>query len=355
MRLVVTMALVTAGCGGGGAKPPPAAGVPGQGNEEAASLTDQTEQAINASEDVASAVFEGVSPTHQIQQPITAPVITSSCKPGDRAATADLTDHGEGTTNVMRGSLTQTSTVSINGAQSQVWKAPPGEAAGGVGCDERLRRVVVRWSDPTVVDGLSMAVKGNESQTRRVVAVDTARGLSRTVQADSNHDGTRHTVFSAPTVTSSALTLTKSISYQLQRGRTYTNTLGDATTFTSTITASEASPLTVTVTRAPAPPFALQSEVVNGALTATKVEDKSVVNLTLANVTYDLTQANTAKCQPVSGTVTGTSRPASGAPATFTIKFGDTSVASGVSISWNGGAAVEYDQYNGRDCDLARS
>ena len=287
-------------------------------------------------------------------------------KPATGNAEVVWTRTGTGTLTKTLPRTTRVTTVVGKGSETRDWVAPSGKT---VSCNNAGAAVRVDWSDTSVVNGLTMTATVDRSHEISTVFTVTKTSATYTLVNNNATKGKRVVTWATPTVAAASgtttITMNKSITLDHTTTVTRTPAIGSATvTKTTGVKTDDGAPLSVSVVRSGSTVAGstIQSVTVNsGTVVATDQTDNSVTKSTFGSLKYDLTSSNTAKCIPVSGTISGkvyanaAAVTAGTTSKTYVITFGssDASIASGVTIAYDDGAAVEY-QYSNDGCDLAR-
>ncbi|MGK5087583.1 hypothetical protein WDW86_08500 [Bdellovibrionota bacterium FG-2] len=271
--------------------------------------------------------------------------VSRTCTAGAAGAvTVAETWSGTMTKSVVRPKATLASSLTVTGTQSRVWTPPTGQT---LACTAN-NRAQVRWANDNVVSGLSLKVTTDRTRTRTVDLKTSKQTVSRAVQGVVK--GARTITWAVGTKTATTLARTKTISSSVTRDVT-TTTSGVAETLSYTVATKTGEDLNVEVTRLIADGSWVSKKVVSGTVVLTKPDGTRIEN-TFKDLLFESAQDD--PCLATSGSITGAVY-ASGATAaskTYVITFGqDTD--SGISITEDGGTAVDAPEIVIQGCDLS--
>ena len=363
--LLLGSSVAFVGCGAGGAGTDGGLGSGSLGNIASVAGTAVTDEATNA-------LAEGTSSTSGLVNSAAADsdfTVTKTCTP-NKPATGNVevkwSRSGTGSKTITKGKWEITHAITASGSEIRDWVAPTGT---NLTCNQANTGVRVTWSDLSVVNGLKMTATVDRTHA---ISVTKKRSTGATVSAthDSATKGTRTVTWGTPTVTpsatSSTISLQKSIVLDLTAISTVSTESGTNVTSSGTIKTDGAAPLSVAIVRSgssssgsSSSTTTIQSKTIQSGTIIHTDTSGPVTSSSFSSVKYDLTSANSAKCVPVSGTITGkvyssaADVTSGSASKTFVINFNDSSVDSGISISYDGAAAQDY-QYSMEGCDLAK-
>jgi len=354
--LLLGSSVVFVGCGAGGAGSDGSLGSGSLGNIASVAGTAVTDEATNA-------LAEGTSSPSGLVNSAAADrdfTVTKTCTP-DKPATGNVevkwSRSGTGSKTITKGKWEITHAITASGSEIRDWVAPTGT---NLTCNQANTGVRVNWSGSNGVDGLRMTATVDRIHA---ISVTKKRSTGATVSAthDSATKGTRTVTWGTPTVTSSTISLQKSIVLDLTSVSTVSTESGTSVTSSGTIKTDGAGPLSVAIVRSGSSSITptIQSKTIQSGTIIHTDTSGPVTSTTFSSVKYDLTSANSAKCVPVSGTITGkvyssaADMTSGSASKTFVINFNDSSVDSGISISYDGAVAQDY-QYSMEGCDLAK-
>ena len=273
---------------------------------------------------------------------------SKSCTAGtDGTATVVITFSGSGSKTIAKAKMSATVTMSATGTETRLWTPPAGET---LECNTAQNAAKINWNREALVTGLKTAIAVDKA--RNITKSITTSKRSFTATDNATIKGTR-TVTWASVTSSTALVRTKTIESNVVRTKTSTDKEGKTTTLSSTISTKPDAPLSVTVDRS-ITDKTLTSKSINAGTLVSIETDGTRTESTFTSVVYDMTAANENKCQPVSGSISGKifAGDATTPSKIFTIKFGDATVDSGVSVSYDEGTAEDYPDYNAKGCDL---
>ena len=265
---------------------------------------------------------------------------------------------GTGTKTVTRGKWTIVHTMTASGTETRDWVPPTGQT---ISCTAKSY-AGINWSNTSLVNGLKLtSTITNRIHNMSVSRTNSKTNATSTVTHNNTTNGTRSVTWSNPTVTAgtstTTITLTKSITLNTTTTSTSTAVSGTDVTTTATVATDSSAPLSITVTRSgtTASGTTIQSKSVDSGTIIHTDAAGIVTKSAFAKVVYDLSSTSSNKCIPTGGTITGSiyaSATATTATKTFVINFNDTTVDSGISISYDGGSAQDYN-YSNEGCDLA--
>ena len=284
--------------------------------------------------------------------------VTKKCTANsDGTVTVVMTRSGTGSKTVTRKKLTIVHALTATGTDTRVWTPPTGQTISCIAADKGAS---IGWNNTSLVNGLKLTSTVDKTHHIDVTKTVTATGVATTRKDYDDLKGVRTTTWTAPSTTTAptgSITRDKSIVLtNVTATSIHTQSDGTDLTLSSTIASDSAAPLAVTVQRSSTSPYALQAKTIKSGTVIVTGSDGTVTKNTLASLIYDLTSANTEKCVPTGGTMSGSvyaSATATTATKTYVMTFGVSTSSTGITIAYDSGAAADYD-YTNSGCDLER-
>ncbi|MEK6706474.1 MAG: hypothetical protein AABZ06_11875 [Bdellovibrionota bacterium] len=332
----------------------------GNKSEEAIDTETTSQAAFSSVEDATEAITDDASSTMtaqalaQIEPASTSVTITRACSKSGDVVTVARTFSGSGSVSITRPRMSMTIDMSGTGTDTRQWTPPSGQT---ISCSSSTGTVRFNWLDDAIINGMQLGITIDRSRSSTKTL--TVAGKTKTVTDNATIQGTRAVTWATNTASSSSiLSRTKTISWSVTRSKTFTKNSGDQSTFQATVATKSDAPIVVTVERLKSD-GSLQKKTISSGTIISTMADGMRVEASFSNLIFDYTGENI--CLPASGQIDGSiyAKDATTASKTFVIQFGSTISASvtsssGVTISYDGGTAEDYSEYNAKGCDLER-
>jgi hypothetical protein len=273
--------------------------------------------------------------------------LTRACTASGGVATVNVTFSGSKSLSLSGPNFTIANEVTVSGTRQRVWTPPAGQT---VECTVNGYFASIPWTNDTVMNGLSLTDTFN--RTRNVTRTFTKKADNTTKTRTDNFSatGTRTTAWSTGSSGSGTITRTLNTTSSVTRTKSYTKADGTSGDISMSVSTKSDAPIVVDVVRSSTNYVWITKTIKSGTMVAVK-SGGGRVETAFNNVVF--TKGDNS-CLPTSGTINGSyfeTESDTTASHTFTITFG-ADTTSQVSISRDGEAAVDFDVYSSKGCDL---
>jgi len=316
---------------------------------------DSNEYAVNSAEDASDAIVDGsgTSGSAKTLAPLAADVAeTRTCSTTGGVTTVSSAFTGTATKTSERtkkdGTVVSTSTdIEEIGSEQRAWTPPTGQS---ISCTSATGKANIAWETTAVVNGLKGSFTIARTRTAKHTVSNSGTSFTRTDSA--KVAGTRTVLWAATAaeVGATTVTRTKTVSYSVTRNKTITKKDGSSVTVNFATKTVDDKPLVVEVVRSITGTKAITFKTIkSGTIQVIADSDAGTIfESTFKDLKFDYSTSN--KCQPVSGTITGTYVSTDGT-GTYVITFESGKTPT---IAYDVDTATDLEGYNTKGCDLEK-